>query len=118
MGVVARTERRPMYLSPDLAVPTPLSPEVAACIVGTLRRIEADDDVTAVSLDLAGRFLPLSAPTRSPNSAGPCRGRAGRGLFGNSALWVTETPSSAAAAILAEDRANPAQQQWADGGLS
>jgi hypothetical protein len=107
-----------MYLSPDLAVPTPLSPVVAACIVGALRRIEADDDVTAVSLDLAGRF---PAPERADPAAElgqALQGRAGRGLFGNSALWVTETPSRAAAAILGQDRANPAQHRWADGGLS
>ena len=117
-GLSRWTERRPMYLSPDLAVPTPLSPEVAACIVGTLRRIEADDDVTAVSLDLAGLF---PAPERADPAAElgrALRGRAGRGLFGNSALWVTETPSSAAAAILAEDRANTARHRWADGGLA
>jgi hypothetical protein len=117
-GLSRWTERRPMYLSPDLAVPTPLSPEVAAKIASTLRRIEADDDVTAVSRDLAGRFAPPERPNPVAELGQALPGRAGRGLFGNSALWVTETPSRAAAALLDQDRANPARHRWAEGGLS
>ena len=63
-GLSRLTERRPMYLSPDLAVPTSLAPPVAESLALALRRIEADDDVTAVSQDLASRFPP-------PESGGP-----------------------------------------------
>lgn len=106
-GLSRRTERRPMYLSPDLAVPGPLPPAVARSLAATLRRIEADDDVTAVSRDLASRFPP-------PERADPARelGQAlawgnGRGLFGNSDVFVTETPSAVAAAILSRGAGEP-----------
>jgi hypothetical protein len=118
-GLSRRTERRPMYLSPDLAVPTtPLPPPVAEAVAATLRRIEEQDDVTAVSSDLASAFPPPDRvdPVRDLGRALP--GRAGRGLFGNSAVWVTETPSRAAAAILGEDSSRPQNMhRWADGGL-
>ena len=99
-GLSRWTERRPIYLSPDLAVPVSLTPPVAAALATALRRIEQDDDVTAVSGDLAGRFAPpdLADPSRELGQA--LRGRAGRGLFGNSQVWVTETMSPVASAIL------------------
>lgn len=118
-GLSRRTERRPLYLSPDLAVPTPLPAAVADALATALSRIEAADDVTSASADLAARFPP-------PERADPARelgralgGRAGRGLFGSSPVWVTETPSRAAAAILGTDRTQPRQaRRWAEGGLS
>ena len=111
-GLSRRTERRPMYLSPDLAVPTALSPSIASAVGATLRQIEAHDDVTAVSADLARRFPPpdRADPVLDLGKALP--GRAGRGLFGNSAVWVTETPSVVAAAILGQDRAQPRDKRW------
>jgi len=117
-GLSRRTERRPMYLSPDLAVPTPLSPAVAEVLATTLRRIEADDDQAAASADLAARFPPPEGvdPMLELGQAG--QGRAGRGLFGNSRVWVTETPSPAAAAILGKDPVQPpAAAGLAAGGL-
>src|SRR4029077_19307411 len=72
------TERRPMYLSPDLAVPTSLPPPVAESLALTLRRISAADDTTAVSHDLASRFPPSQADPAQ--ALGPTmRGRAGAG---------------------------------------
>ena len=116
-GLSRRTERRPMYLSPDLAVPTPLAPSVAGAVAATLRGIEADDDVTAVSADLARRFPPPDRANPVLDLGKALPGRAGRGLFGNSAVWVTETPSPAAAAILGKDRAQPQDKhRWAEGG--
>jgi hypothetical protein len=107
-GLSRWTERHPIYLSPDLAVPTPLAPPVAELLATTLRRIEADDDVTAASADLARRFPPpqRSDPSRELGQALGDRG--GRGLFGNSEVWVTETPSPAAAAVLLRQPAPPA----------
>jgi len=99
-GLSKWTERRPIYLSPDLAVPVQLSPPVAQSLASALRRIEAEDDVTAASADLARRFAPpeRSDPSRELGQA--LQGRAGRGLFGSSRVWITETLSPAAAAIL------------------
>ncbi|HEX6933002.1 MAG TPA: hypothetical protein VF162_12725 [Streptosporangiaceae bacterium] len=117
-GLSKRTERRPMYLSPDLAVPTPLSPPVAAAVAATLHRIEEHDDVTAVSSDLAGRFPPPDRVDPVLDLGRALPGRAGRGLFGNSAVCVTETASRVAAEILGKDSAQPQNKhRWADGGL-
>jgi len=119
-GLSRLTERHPMYLSPDLAVPTALAPPVAESLALALRRIEADDDVTAVSLDLAGRFPPPERTNAAAELGTALSGRAGRGLFGSSEVWVTETtPSRSVAAILAQrGQQTPASQWWAEEGLS
>jgi hypothetical protein len=101
-GLSRLTERRPMYLSPLLAVPTSLSPAVAGSLASALRRIEADDDATAVSRDLAAWFLPPERADPASELGQALTGRAGRGLFGNSTVWVTETPSQTAAMVLAQ----------------
>ena len=118
-GLSRLTERRPMYLSPDLALPTSLAPAVADSMALALRRIERDDDVTSASQDLAARFPPPDRPD-PPNELGQALpGRAGRGLFGNSDVWVTETPSRIAATILNEQREHqPPSALWAKAGAS
>lgn len=103
-GLSRLTERRPMYLSPVLAVPGSLAPAVAGSLATALRRIEADDDVTAVSRDLAARFPPPERADPAGELGQALTGRGGRGLFGNSGVWVTETPSRTAAAVLAAGR--------------
>ena len=116
-GLSRRTERRPMYLSPDLAVPTSLTGQVADALATTLRTIEESDDVTAVSQDLAGRFPP---PERAdPGSElGALTDGSGRGLFGNSEVWVTETPSPVATAIMRQDASQqPGARLWAEMGF-
>jgi hypothetical protein len=105
-GLSRMTERRPMYLSPALAVPTSMSPPVAEALAATLRRIEQEDDVTAVSTDLAARFPPPSQLDPVNELGAALLGRAGRGLFGNSDVWVTESASPTATALLRE-RAGP-----------
>ncbi len=108
-----------MYLSPDLAVPTALAPPVAESLALALRRIEADDDVTAVSGDLASRFPPPERTNAAAELGTALTGRAGRGLFGSSEVWVTETPSRGAAAILAQrGQQKLASRWWAEEGLS
>ena len=101
-GLSRLTERHPMYLSPLLAVPTSLAPAVAGSLASALRRIEADDDATAVSQDLASRFPPPERTDPASELGGALTGRAGRGLFGNSEVWVTETLSQAATVVLAQ----------------
>ena len=118
-GLSRLTERRPMYLSPDLALPTSLAPPVAESMALALRRIEQDDDVTAASQDLAARFPPPDRPDPANELGQALPGRAGRGLFGNSDVWVTETPSRTAAAILSQRREQPpAGALWAGAGAS
>ena len=106
-GLSRMTERRPMYLSPNLALPTSLTPPVARALTLALRRIDEDDDVTAVSQDLAARFPPPNREDLAGELGQAISGRAGRGLFGNSEVWVTETPSRAAAAVLREQSGRP-----------
>jgi hypothetical protein len=101
-GLSRLTERHPMYLSPLLAMPTSLAPAVAESLASALRRIEADDDTTAVSRDLAARFPPPERADPANELGLALTGRGGRGLFGNSVVWVTETPSQTAAAVLAQ----------------
>ncbi|HTT53228.1 MAG TPA: hypothetical protein VMH35_17670 [Streptosporangiaceae bacterium] len=118
-GLSRMTERRPMYLSPAVAVPTSLSGPVAESLATTLRRLEEEDDVTAVSVDLAARFKPPGQLDPANELGAALTERAGRGLFGNSDVWVTETPSRAALAILRErDEARPPSSLWAGTGAS
>ena len=118
-GLSRLTERRPLYLSPDLAVPTSLTPPVAESLALALRRISAADDATAVSEDLAGRFPPPGQADPANELGRALSGRAGRGLFGNSEVWITETPSRSAAAILGQRREQPSVAPWwAEAGLS
>jgi hypothetical protein len=117
-GLSRITERRPMYLSPDVAMPTPLPPAVAASLTSALRRIEADDDATAASADLAARFPPPQRPDPDTELGLMLSERAGRGLFGNSDVWVTETPSRQAAALLENNQGQPPTRNlWQEAGL-
>jgi hypothetical protein len=111
-GLSRMTERRPMYLSPNLAVPTSLTPPVARSLIRALRRIEEEDDVTAVSEDLASRFPPPERADLAGELGQALSGRAGRGLFGNSEVWITETPSREAAVVLDESPEPPAAGRW------
>jgi hypothetical protein len=117
-GLSRMTERRPMYLSPNLAVPTALTPPVAGSLTRTLRRIEEDDDVTAVSHDLAARFPPPDRQDLAGELGQSLSGRSGRGLFGSSEVWVTETPARIAAAVLSASRPSPEVGAWRMGGSS
>lgn len=106
-----------MYLSPDLAVPVSLSPPVARSLALALRQIAAAGDTTAVSPDLAGRFPPPSQADPSNELGKALAGRTGRGLFGSSQVWVTETPPRSAAAILGQLSEQPtAADLWAHAG--
>jgi len=101
-GLSRLTERHPMYLSPAVAVPVSLSPPVAESLASALRRIEAADDATSASADLARRFPPPERADPAGELGRALSGRAGRGLFGGSGVWVTETVSPLAASVLSE----------------
>src|SRR6516162_3337299 len=111
-GLSRLTERQPMYLSPDLAVPMSLPPPVAESLTAALHRISAADDTTAVSRDLAARFRPPGQADPANELGQALSGRAGRGLFGSSKVWVTETPVRRTAAILGELREQPTAEAW------
>jgi hypothetical protein len=117
-GLSRMTERRPMYLSPVVAMPTSLTPPVARTLTRALHRIEQNDDVTSVSGDLATRFPPPDRPDLSGELGRALSHRGGRGLFGNSEVWVTQTPSRSAAAVLRESHRAPATDPWQTGGRS
>ncbi len=111
-GLSRMTERRPLYLSPMLAVPVALTPPVARSLTRALRQIEENDDVTSVSADLASRIRPPERRDPSAELGQALSGRGGRGLFGNSEVWVTQAPSPTAAAILAQTRRPPPASTW------
>lgn len=94
-GLSGMTEKRPMYLSPDLGVRVPLPEAVSDELTRVISEIEHDDDVTSASPELAARFPP-------PDRADDLRelvftGIAqGRGLFGSSDVLTTTTVSEPA----------------------
>jgi hypothetical protein len=118
-GLSRQTERRPMYLSPDLALPVSLSPPVADRLTQALRKMSAAEDTTAVSSDLAARFPAPAGEADPANELGKAMtGGAGRGLFGSSQVWVTQTPTGSAAAVLSQLGQQPtAAQMWAEAGI-
>lgn len=117
-GLSQMTERRPMYLSPVIAVPVSLTPPVSRRLTSSLRQIEESDDVTAVSGDIAGRFPPPERADPSAELGQALSGRAGRGLFGSSDVWVLETPSTSAARLLNHHREQPSPRLWGETGAS
>ena len=106
-GLSKTTERRPLYLSPALAATTTVSANVAETLRTTLHRIEDADDTTAVSTDLARRFPPPDRTDPVAEIGRALDGRAGRGLFGNSEVCISESPARNAAAVLRAEAAIP-----------
>ena len=103
-GLSAVTERRPMYLSPQLRTSVPLPQGTTRMLSTTLARLDAEDQVVhdagITNSDLVRRFLgPLRKDPLLDLIPGPGRGR-GRGLFGNSQVWVTETGAATARELL------------------
>ena len=85
-----------------MATSASLSPAVAESLAAALHRIEADDDVTSTSGDLARRFPPPERANLAGELGRSLSGRSGRGLFGGSEVWVTETLSPLAASVLSQ----------------
>ena len=105
-GRSGATERRPMYLSPDLGVRVPIPGKVSDELTGVISEIEESDDVTSVS-DMASRFPP---PDRANDLAeltftGVAQGR---GLFGGASLWSTPSTSDKAGDLLRAQMQRPA----------
>jgi hypothetical protein len=101
-GLSAVTERRPMYLSPQLTTTVPLPHGTNRELTETLAELDAEDQVVqdAEHSSLVRRFLgPLREHPLVELRPAPGRGR-GRGLFGNSQVWVTETGAASARRLL------------------
>jgi hypothetical protein len=97
-GRSGATERRPMYLSPDLGVRVPIPEKVSNELTGTISEIEESDDVTSVS-----GMAPLFPPPDRANDLAELTftGIAqGRGLFGGASVWSTPSSSDKAAELL------------------
>lgn len=105
-GRSGATERRPMYLSPDLGVCVPIPEKVNDELTGVISEIEESDDVTSVS-DMAYRFPP---PDRANDLAElTFTGIAqGRGLFGGASVWSTPSSSDQSAELLRKQVQRPA----------
>jgi hypothetical protein len=104
-GLSKSTERRPMYLSPSLAARVPLPAAAEAELTSALQSIEARDDTTSASPDLAKRFPPPKRADTLVELQFRPKSRNARGLFGASDVYVTEAPSPTARALMAQVRA-------------
>jgi hypothetical protein len=106
-GLSASTERRPMYLSPQLSTSVRLPEATSHALAAALARLDAGDQLVEVAnsshSNLVRRFVgPLRQDPVSDLTPGPGRGR-GRGLFGNSQVWVTETGGTTARGLLSSE---------------
>ena len=101
-GRSADTEKRPMYLSPDLRARVPLPKAAADELTRVISRLEEADDVTSASPDLAARFAPpdRADDLRELTFTGEVQGR---GLFAGSDVWVIRTASGTAKELLRRD---------------
>ena len=106
-GLSGITEKRPMYLSPDLGVMMPLPAAAEAELTGALEQVEEDDDTTSASADLAALFPPPDRANSLAEIVFVPGTRAGRGLFGASDVWITETPSPPARELLTGEHRPP-----------
>jgi hypothetical protein len=101
-GRSAATEKRPMYLSPDLGAKVPLPEAASDELTGVVSRIEEADDVTSASPDIAKRFPP---PDRAIDLleltfTGEVQGQ---GLFAGSDVWITRMAHRTAYQLLRGD---------------
>lgn len=96
------TEKRPMYLSPDLRARVALPEAASAELTRVVSRLEESDDVTSASPDLASRFPPpdRADDLRELTFTGEVQGR---GLFAGSDVWITKSAARTAKELLRRD---------------
>jgi len=104
LGVSSATERRPMYLSPQLSTTVPLPHGTAQALRSRLTRLDMEDQVSqdtgGARSSLVRRFLGPRRQDPLAELVGDPGREPGRGLFGNSQVWVTETGASAIRRLL------------------
>jgi hypothetical protein len=105
-GRSSDTEKRPIYLSPDLRTRVPLPQAACAELTRVVERIEETDDATSASPDLASRFPPphRADDLRELTFTGEVQGE---GLFGGSDVWITSTAARTARQLLRRDAEPP-----------
>jgi hypothetical protein len=106
-GRSASTEKRPMYLSPDLRARVPLPEAASDDLTATLERLEDDDDTTSASPDLARLFPPPDRADTLAELVFTGGDQRGGGLFGGSNVWVSEVASAQARLLLVEEQPVP-----------
>ena len=106
-GLSEATEKRPMYLSPDLRARVPLPASASADLTAALERIEDDDDTSAASADLARLFPPPDRVDTLAELVFVGGDQRATGLFGASDVWVCEVPSIQARRLLVERQEAP-----------
>jgi len=101
-GRSADTEKRPMYLSPDLRARVPLPKAASDELTRVVSRLEESDDETSASPDLAARFPPpeRADSLRELTFTGEVQGR---GLFAGSDVWITRMAARTAKELLRRD---------------
>lgn len=101
-GRSADTEKRPMYLSPDLRARVPLPKAASDELTRVVSRVEESDDATSASTDLAARFPPpeRADDLRELTFTGEVQGR---GLFAASEIWITRIAARTAKELLRRD---------------
>jgi hypothetical protein len=106
-GRSAETEKRPMYLSPDLRARVRLPQAANAELTRVVSRLEESDDVTSASPELAARFAPpdRAEDLRELTFVGEVQGR---GRFAGSDVWITRTAARTAKQLLRRDVEPPA----------
>jgi hypothetical protein len=114
-GRSGATERRPMYLSPDLGVKVAMPETVSDELTGVLSQIEAHEDATSASPELAIRFPPPDRASDLQELSFADSGQ-GRGLFGSSSVWGT--PSSRGAGPLLHNQGRPLTWSTPDPGAT
>jgi hypothetical protein len=96
------TDKRPLYLSPDLRARVPLPKAASDELTRVASRLEESEDAASASPGLAARFPP-------PDRAGDLRELTftgevqGRGLFGSSNVWITRMAARTAKELLRRD---------------
>lgn len=108
-GLSGATEKRPLYLAPSVEMTSAVSATAAQDLTSRVHAIEDADDTTAASADLARHFPPPDRVDPTADIPTVVLGRAGRGLFGSSDVWVSEAPASG---VVADVMRAPAPPHW------
>lgn len=101
-GRSADTEKRPMYLSPDLRAHVPLPKAASDELTRVVDRLEESEDATSAPADLTARFPPpeRADSLRELTFTGEVQGR---GLFAGSDVWITRSAARTAKELLRRD---------------
>ncbi len=106
-GLSKQTERRPLYLSPSLAASVAVPETARPELTRALQRVEAADDTSSSSPDLAALFPPPERASAEAELVHRPGTRNGRGLFGASDVHTGTLGDSETARALRDARTTP-----------